>query len=128
MASLIFRLIFAALVLTTAPVTAAATDDPNYRLRLVSNLGEPRVQAVAGQLPFDVQVKPKLEKHHALYIETADGKISAAAAPGETIVQAVPRGLHTFYLIVKEVKTGREIIRSAPLNLDVRRYISRKQP
>jgi hypothetical protein len=29
-------------------------------------------------------------------------------------------------LIIKEVKTGREISRSAPLDLDVRRYISRQ--
>lgn len=126
MARLILNLIFAALLLTTGSFTAAQQDDPSYRLRLASSLGEPKVQAIAGQLPFNVQVKPTLAKHHALYIETEDGKISVPAAPGQTIVQAVPRGLHTFYLIVKEVKTGREISRSAPLDLDVRRYISRQ--
>jgi len=126
MARLILNLIFAALLLTTGSFTAAVQDDPSYRLRLVSSLGEPKVQAIAGQLPFNVQIKPRLAKHHALYIETEDGQIRAAAAPGETIVQAVPRGLHTFYLIIKEVKTGREISRSAPLDLDVRRYISRQ--
>ena len=126
MARLILNLIFAALLLTTGSFTAAQQDDPSYRLRLVSSLGEPKVQAIAGQLPFNGQVKPRLAKHHALYIETEDGQIRAAAAPGETIVQAVPRGLHTFYLIIKEVKTGREISRSAPLDLDVRRYISRQ--
>ena len=125
MARLILNLIFAALLLTTGSFTAAVQDDPSYRLRLVSSLGEPRVQAIAGQLPFNVQVKPRLAKNHTLNIETEDGQISAAAQPGETIVQDVPRGLHTFYLVVKELKTGQEINRSAPLNLDVRRYIAR---
>lgn len=126
MARLILNLSFAALLLTTAPLTASQQDDPSYRLRLASSLGEPRVQAIAGQLPFNVQVKPQLKAHHSLHIETEDGQISVTAAPGETIVHAVPRGLHTFYLIVKSSKTGREISRSTPLNLDVRRYISRQ--
>lgn len=122
----ISNLFFASLLLTMAPLAAAQPGDPAYRLRLVSGLGEPRVQAIAGQLPFEVQVKPRLEKSHTLHIETADGQISAPAVPGETIVQAVPRGRHTFYLIVKELKTGREVSRSAPLDLDVRRYIARQ--
>ena len=74
MARLILNLIFAALLLTTGSFTAAVQDDPSYRLRLASSLGEPKVQAIAGQLPFNVQVKPRLAKHHALYIETKDGK------------------------------------------------------
>ncbi|MBT3462415.1 MAG: hypothetical protein HN453_09565 [Gammaproteobacteria bacterium] len=126
MTSLLLTLFSTALLLTTAPLTLAQQDDASYRLRLASSLGEPRVQAIAGQLPFRVQVKPRLARHHTLHIETKDGQISAAAAPGETIVHAVPRGLHTFYLIVKESKTGREVSRSAPLNLDVRRHISRQ--
>jgi hypothetical protein len=54
MARLILNLSFAALLLTTAPLTASQQDDPSYRLRLTSSLGEPRVQAIAGQLPFNV--------------------------------------------------------------------------
>ena len=126
MTSLLLTLFSTALLLTTGSFTAAVQDDPSYRLRLTSSLGEPRVQAIAGQLPFNVQVKPQLKAHHSLHIETEDGQISVTAAPGETIVHAVPRGLHTFYLIIKSSKTGREISRSAPLNLDVRRYISRQ--
>ena len=103
MTSPTLKILFAALLLATAGLTAA----------------------IAGQLPFNVQVKPRLAKNHTLNIETEDGQISAAAQPGETIVQDVPRGLHTFYLVVKELKTGQEINRSAPLNLDVRRYIAR---
>ena len=126
MTSPTLKILFAALLLATAGLTAAQQQDyPVYRLHLVSSLGEPRVQAVAGQLPFNVQVKPRLAKNHTLNIETEDGQISAAAQPGETIVQDVPRGLHTFYLVVKELKTGQEINRSALINLDVRRYIAR---
>ena len=126
MTRLLLTLLSTALLLTTVSLPLAQQGDASYRLRLASSLGEPRVQAIAGQLPFKVQVKPRLAGHHTLHIETNDGQISAAATPGETIVHAVPRGLHTFYLIVKESKTGREVSRSAPLNLDVRRYISRQ--
>jgi hypothetical protein len=112
-------------LLIAAPLNLAQANDPTYRLRLTSSLGEPRVQAIAGQLPFNVQLKRLPAKHHNLHIETEDGQISSAAAPGENIVQAVPRGLHTFYLIVRASKMGQEISRSTPLNLDVRRFISR---
>ena len=126
MVSLLSKIFFFALLLATAPLTTAQSQDDNaYTLRLVSSLGEPRVQAIAGQLPLMAQVKPRLAKNHILKIETEAGQ-SSAAQSGETILKDVPRGLHTFYLVVKDQNTGQEISRSPPLTLDVRRFISRQ--
>ena len=96
----------------------------NY-LVLTSKQPGPRVQATGGQLTFFVHADLEIDASQRLWIRI-DGKPLQRVMPGRVVLQDVPRGQHRFDLALTARNESTIIGGSAPLFLDVRRYLPQR--
>jgi hypothetical protein len=96
----------------------------NY-LVLTSQQPGPRVQATGGQLTFFVHADLEIDASKRLWIRI-DGKPLQRVMPGRVVLQDVPRGQHRFDLALTDRNESTIISGSAPLFLDVRRYLPQR--
>ena len=101
-----------------------AHNPANY-LVLTSQQPGPRVQATGGQLTFFVHADLEIDALQRLWIRI-DGKPLQRVVPGRVVLQDVPRGQHRFDLALTDRNESTIISGSAPLFLDVRRYLPQR--
>ncbi|MEL0217955.1 MAG: hypothetical protein VXB09_09940 [Gammaproteobacteria bacterium] len=99
--------------------------NPKNSLVLTSQQPGPRVQATGGQLTFFVHADQEIDASQRLWIRI-DGKPLQRVMPGRVVLQDVPRGQHRFDLALTDRNESTIISGSAPLFLDVRRYLPQR--
>lgn len=99
--------------------------NPATYLVLTSKQPGPRVQATGGQLTFFVHADLEIDASQRLWIRI-DGKPLQRVMPGRVVLQDVPRGQHRFDLALTDRNENTIISGSAPLFLDVRRYLPQR--
>ena len=99
--------------------------NPANHLILTSKQAGPRVQATGGQLTFFVHADLEIDASQRLWIRI-DGKPLQRVTPGRVVLQDVPRGQHRFDLALTDRNESTIIGGSAPLFLDVRRYLPQR--
>ena len=99
--------------------------NPKNSLVLTSQQSGPRVQATGGQLTFFVHADLEIDASQRLWIRI-DGKPLQRVMPGRVVLQDVPRGQHRFDLALTDRNESTIIGGSAPLFLDVRRYLPQR--
>ena len=98
---------------------------PTNYLVLTSKQPGPRVQATSGQLTFFVHADIEIDASKRLWIRI-DGKPLQRVVPGRVVLKDVPRGQHRFDLALTDRNESTLISGSAPLFLDVRRYLPQR--
>ena len=92
---------------------------------LTSKQPGPRVQATGGQLTFFVHADIEIDASKRLWIRI-DGKPLQRVVPGVVVLKDLPRGKHRFDLALTDRNESTLISGSAPLFLDVRRYLPQR--